>query len=168
MRSRTAAALVGGWLVVPACSEPAPPRERAAPDKAALFGDATLVPSRAGEAARRELASAGEIAAVLRASGWIDRVHVDVEERETTRVVIAGTRGASAPSELDTEIAAVVAAVLARDDAEIVLAIATPSEPPVRPRRELPLALAALGLGASVALAIDRALRRRRSRSRRR
>ena len=163
MRSRTAA-LAG--VLVAACSEPAPPPQRAAPDKAALFGDASLVPSREGEAARRELAGAGEIAAVLRASGWIERVHVDVEQGESVRVVIAGTRSATAPAELDAEIAAIVAGVLARDDAEIVLAIATPHEAPERPRRELPLALAALGLGASVALAIDRALRRRRSRRR--
>jgi hypothetical protein len=166
MRSRRAT-LAAVVLVATACSEPAAAPERAAPDKAALFGDPSLVPSREGEAARRELASAGEIEAVLRASGWIDRVHVDVEHGEPIRVVIAGTRGATTPAELDEEIAAVVAGVLARDDAEIVLAIATPSEPPAPPRREVPLAFAAVGLGASVALAIDRALRRRRSRRRR-
>lgn len=153
-------------LVAAACSEPAAQPQRAAPDKAALFGDASLVPSREGEAARRELASAGEIAAILRASGWIDRVHVDVEQAASIRVVIAGARTSTAPADLEAEIAAIVAGVLTRDDAEIVLAIATPPESPERPRRELPLALAALGLGASVALALDRALRRRRRRLR--
>jgi hypothetical protein len=144
------------------------PSPRIAPDKAELFGDPTLVPTRDGEAARRELAAAGELAAVLRASGWIDEVHVDVEHGAITRVVVGGRRSAAAPTELAPAVQAVAQGVLG-DELELVLAIAEPvaSEPPLR-GRELPLLLAALGLGASVALVLDRTLRRRRAPRRRR
>ncbi len=158
--ARTIAALA---IVGAGCSEPSPrPNERTAPDKAALFGDPTLVPTRAGELARRELASAGELAAVLRANGWLEHPHVDVEHAEPIRVVIAGTRSPAAPSELDAELRRITAAVLADDGVELVLAIAEPAAPvPTERRRELPLFFAALGLGASISLLLDRSWRRR-------
>jgi hypothetical protein len=159
--------LAGALVALLACNQPAvAPRPAArAPDKAELFGDPTLIPTREGEAARRELAGAGELTAVLRASGWLEQIHVDVEHGDPIRVVVAGRRTAAAPASLVEPLDRVAAAVLG-DEAELVLAIAeTPPAEPRAPARELPLLLAALGLGASVALLLDRSVRRRRTRS---
>ncbi|MFO0633416.1 MAG: hypothetical protein U0168_11240 [Nannocystaceae bacterium] len=153
-----------------ACSEPRSPARAPArvADKAALFGDPTLVPTRQGERARLELAQAGEITRALLATGRVASVHVDVERSEgAARVLVAG---AWAPSHEPDEagIAAIVHAV-AGDDAAIALALAparataTADGPPL-----LPLLLAALGLGASGGVLLDRiARRRRRGRARR-
>ena len=154
-----------GLVVLVACSERVPaPRTAAAPDKAELFGDAVLVPTRAGEAARRELAAAGEIAAAIEATRWIADVHVDVESH--TRVVVAGRVTADTDeAALHDDVAAIVDGVLGPDDARtLVLALGRiPAEPPARERNVLALVLAAMGFGASAGIAIDRAMRRRRS-----
>jgi hypothetical protein len=153
-------------IAIAACSErsdTAPRPSTAAPDKAKLFGDPVLVPTRAGEAARDELAAAGEIAAAITAAEWIDDVHVDVEDR--TRVVIAG-RIATATDDavLRADLRRVVDAVLGPDEARtLVLALGrTPDHPEPRDRGLVPLLFAAMGFGASAGIAIDRALRRRR------
>ncbi len=55
-------------LLLLACEAPvAPPASPPAPDKRALYGDPALVPTRAGERAREELALAGSVAAAVRA-----------------------------------------------------------------------------------------------------
>lgn len=157
-RALVGAALLGG------CSDPTPssPRAPRAPDKAELYGDAVLVPTRAGEAARAELAAAGEIAAAIEAARWIEDVHVDVEGR--ARVVIAGRIGAATDEQaLRDDVTAVVDGVLGPDDARaLVLAVGREREAPTRERPALPLVLATIGFGASAGIAIDRALRRRR------
>ena len=155
-----------GFVALVACSERGPSRAPmpAAPDKAELFGDAVLVPTRAGEVARRELAAAGEIAAAIEATRWIIDVHVDVEAH--TRVVIAGRIPGDADEDAVREqVAAIVEGVLGPDDARtVVLALGrVPVDPPARERAALPLVLAAMGFGASAGIAIDRALRRRRA-----
>lgn len=141
-------------------------------DKAALFGDATLVPTRQGEAARLELARAGEITAALRATGWIDDVRVDVEHAEigtpspVPHVVVAGRRNAASPADLDDRVRAVVAGICTRA-AVVTLAIAdapTTNDRREQPRdvpRDIALGLALFGLGASLSLFADRAWRRR-------
>ncbi len=155
-------ALSGGCRDVDA---PAP-RTSVAPDKAEIYGDAVLVPTRAGEAARAELAAAGEIAAAIRAAGWIDDVHVDVEA--AGRVVIAGRIGASVDADaLRDDVTTVIDGVLgANDERTLVLAVGREHDAPTRERRMIPLVLAAIGFGASAGIAIDRALRRRRWRAR--
>lgn len=150
-------------------SSPAPTRRPAY--KAALFGDPTLVPTREGEAARLELARAGEITAALRATGWIDEVRVDVERSDAdvraSFVVVAGRRNPSSPADLDDRVRAVVAAICT-GDAVVTLALAdAPSSDdlPEGPRdlpRTVALGLALFGLGASLSLFADRAWRRRR------
>lgn len=162
-------------VALAACGASSPTPQRRPPDKAALFGDPTLVPTRQGEAARLELARSGEITAALRATGWIDDVRVDVEHPETevrapsvvAHVVVAGRRNATSPVDLDDRVRAVVAGICAGDTA-VTLALAeapTADEPRERPRdlpRTLALGLALFGLGASLSLFADRAWRRRR------
>jgi hypothetical protein len=164
-----------GLVALVACSADAPRRAppsagRDAPDKAALFGDPVLVPTRDGEVARRELAAAGEIAAAIEATHWITDVHVDVEaktaKRQVVRVVIAGRVPADRDEAvLRGDLASIVDGVLGRDDARtLVLALGhVPVEPAPRDRPALALVLAAMGFGASAGIAIDRALRRRRA-----
>lgn len=152
--------------LVAACGSPRPPPTPRAADKASLFGDPTLVPTRDGEAARRELAMAGEVAAALRATGWLDHVHVDVElADDRTRVLVAGRRTATAPSDLEQRLHAAVTTVCS-ERAELTTTIG--DGPPPSPARalDLPLGLALLGLGGSVALSLDRLWRRWRRRQR--
>ncbi len=155
-----AAALLG-------CGAHPPAMAKRTADKAALFGDPTLVPTREGEAARRELAQSGEVAAVLRATGWIEGLHVDVEHRgPRVDVVIAGRRTADAPDDLEAHIAEIVARVSGEGTA-LSLAIAEPITAPRPQPRLLPLGLAVFGLGACAALLADRTWRRRRRLKRR-
>lgn len=146
------------------CTERVPPRPSPPPpDKARLFGDPVLVPSRAGEAARRELAAAGEIAATIAAADLVQGVHVDVEA--DGRVVVGGRLAPTADEDdVRDRIAAVVDGVLGPDDARtLVVALGRIPAAPVREPPALLLVLAAMGLGASAGIAIDRALRRRRA-----
>ena len=161
-----APALVGAVLVGGCGTPDRPTRSADAPDKAEIYGDAVLVPTRAGEAARDELAAAGEIAAAIRAARWIEDVHVDVEG--TRRVVIAGRVAADADEPtLRDDVTAVVDAVLGEDDARaLVIAVGRIPDEPMHERPMLPLVLVAIGFGASAGIAIDRALRRRRWRVR--
>jgi len=167
---KTAALVVvrAGLLVMLAaivgCSErpasrPSPPP----PDKARLFGDPLLVPSRDGEAARRELAAAGEITATLAAADLVADVHVDVEE--AGRVVVGGKLASDADEpETRARVAAIVDGVLGPDPArKLVVELGRTPSTPVRERPALPIVLAAMGFGASAGIAIDRALRRRRA-----
>jgi hypothetical protein len=143
------------------CDRPAPPRARV-PDKATLYADPGLVPTREGEQARTELAAAAEIRKLLVATTWIDDVHVDVERRDDgTTVLVGGVRSGRAPEDLERRIDGIARGVVG-DTPSIVLALGEP--PTAAPRRavDIPLLLAVLGLGASLGLTIDRAWRRRR------
>ena len=160
-------------VAIAACGPGSPAPARRTTDKAALFGDPTLVPTRQGEAARLELARSGEITAALRATGWIDDVRVDVEYPEIEarapsampHVVVAGRRNAAAPVDLDDRIRAVVAGICTAD-AVVTLALAdVPATDDPRERdvpRDIAIGLALFGLGASLSLFADRAWRRRR------
>jgi len=154
------------------CAEdPPPPRPlptRAAPDKAALFGDPSLVPTRDGERARRELGQAQEIAAALGVLPAVDDARVDVElgsaSTEPTRVLVVVRGQARAPRDALTEQARTIARQVVGAEAsvevlvELLPASPTPEPPPLR----WPLALALLGLGFSGGVLIDRAARARR------
>lgn len=158
---RRAALVATVLLGLASCDRPAPPRARV-PDKAALYGDAGLIPTREGEAARRELAMSAELAKVIGASGWTSDVHVDVEIGDaTTSVIVGGLRNRSAPEDVEQRIAAAARAI-AGDSASVTLVLgeAVTSDPPRA--IDVPLLLAVLGLGASASLMIDRAWRRRR------
>lgn len=148
-------------LVVTACGAPPPSRAARVSDKASLFADPTLVPTRDGEAARRELAESGEITQAIRATSWIEDVHVDVERAtDEARVLVTGQRTATSPADLDTQLHAIARAVCGAET-ELVLALADAPPPSPSRRLDLPLGLALVGLGASLAVLADRSWRRR-------
>lgn len=151
------------WVIVGVggCDRPSPPRARV-PDKAALYGDPGLLPTREGEAARRELAMSAELAQVVAATGWIESPHVDVEIAEaTTTVIVGGVRNAAAPEDLEQQVLA-VAYGIAGDGATVTMVLGDADAPKPARAMDASLLLAVLGLGASLSLMIDRAWRRRR------
>ena len=81
--------LVVVCLFASACGGSAEPRPRLAAraGKQAVFGDASLVPTRAGERARRELAIAGELERALTRLEF-GAAQVDVELEAPVRVVV--------------------------------------------------------------------------------
>ncbi len=162
--------LASAVCLVAACGEPANPdgpRRRAPADKARLYGDPVLVPSRDGEAARRELALAGEITAVLEATDTLDRLYVDVEIDATAVRVVIGGQWRMGVATNGVPIADLVAAIVGGEH-KLVLAISDMPAKPDRPPLPLALALVAIGLGASIGITLDRvAQRRRRGRPRR-
>ncbi len=94
----------GALALVIACEGPVPRvTEARVPDKSRLYGDPALVPTRAGERAREELALAGSVVAALRARGGDGALAVEV------RLPGAGDPGA-----------AVVTGSLALDAASVV------------------------------------------------
>ena len=161
------------WLAgcgAPSTAPRRPPKPAA--DKEALYGDPGLVPSREGERARRELATAGEIDGAVRILPGVDDVRVDVEHRpglpDAIAVVVRLTGGSSSEA-VREQVVTIVAGVAGDDaagDAEIVVAVPTREEAPGRPELPVGLALALLGFGASVGVTADRLLRRRLRRRR--
>lgn len=136
------------------CGEPSsrrPVPERGASDKAALFGDPSLVPTREGERARREVALAQEIEQALGVLPSVARARVDVELTEgpaAARVlaVVAGDPGADADT-LSARARTVAHAVVGPRAAVEVVAESTPAPaPPAEPTR-WPLLVGVLGLG---------------------
>jgi hypothetical protein len=160
-------------LVAPGgCDAPAsPPRvspPRDAADKAALFGDPSLVPTREGERARREVALAQEIEQALTVLPSVARARVNVElpERATAEEprVLAVVQGAPAVEEsaLSPRVRAIAHAVVSPAAAvEVVVEPSpVPPPPPAEPLR-WPLVLAVLGLGFFGGMLVERIRRLR-------
>jgi len=157
-----------------------PPSPRSAPQvrhktsKEALFGDPSLVPTRAGERARVEIALARTIEEHLAEDPEISAVRAHVASADgkgegPAQIVISlqGPRGGAL--EQEERAREVALAILGDREAKVTIdRIEAPrgaQEPPsaqVRPLSVI-LALALLALGASAAISVDR-LRRRRSR----
>jgi hypothetical protein len=143
-------------VTLAACDGPRPaPRART---KQQLYGDPALVPTRAGERAREELARAGAVASGLAALGAED---VAVEVRlpladDPGAVVVAGR---APPGRAEPEIRALIAALCGPWSAGVTR-LAWRAEGQGGRGGELPLSLALLGLGASAGITLDR-LRRR-------
>jgi hypothetical protein len=172
--------LVAGTWLLAACGDPAPRRERPdpRPDKAGLFADPGLVPTREGERARRELARAAEIERALQVLPQVAHARVTVELAEDRPrgilVVVEAHDGVDA-AELTSTARVMVDAVLGPgtgSDAEII--VASQPTPQEAPRRDTtpawPLLVAILGLGVSLGITYERArqvLRRLRARQRR-
>lgn len=162
VRARGCAVLACAWLAVSACEPPPRPPPPRARDKQALFGDPALVPTRAGERARQELAVAASVASAVR--GRAGRGAPVVEVRlpaggDAGAVVVAGELGLDAE-----EVARVAEAVAGPWSAGRVQVFpAVPRAQASEPRPGLPwaLALALIGLGASAGVSIDRLARRR-------
>lgn len=168
MVSTRALVLIGSSLC--ACeAQPAPPVSPARADKQALFGSATLVPTREGERARRELAIAGELEHALEQLG-LGPAHVDVElEPRPAVIVIAQLPADQSEAEVHDQIAALGSALVPELEPSQLHAWLRPplgqSTPSDDPRFRAPLwALMALclGLGSSLGIVSERARARPR------
>jgi len=170
-------------LSATACGDP-PPRpvpttNATGPSKAELFGSASLVPTRAGERARAELALAAELDRVLEAMRAVDTADVAIRLPPTTF-----DSHASAPAralvtvalepDADAASARIGIGRTARTwlgpqaELDVTVAEAAPIAEPTqeRPSKLLMLAVALLGLGASLGVTVDRAFDRRRRKRR--
>lgn len=160
MSGWTAAFGLAGLL---AC-EGAPARVPVQPelDKEALYGDPALVPTRAGERAREELALAGSVRAALRARGGAGALAVEVRlptGDDPGAAVVAGELALDGESALRIAEAVLGPWSAGRVHVELAPARAPASDdPPVGLSWALGLALA--GLGVSAGISIER-LRRR-------
>lgn len=165
------------WLPLGlACTSPSPPEGvrgagRRPADKAALYGDASLVPTRAGERIRTETALAREIEQAVAVLPSVAQVRVDVELPDATPRPGARTRPPAEPRVL-----AVVAQATPHDDAparieaiaravvgpraavEVIVEASAPPAPAPPPAR-WPLLLCVLGLGFFVGVLVERTRR---------
>lgn len=150
---------MGMSLVTAAIGCEAPRVAPRARTKQQLYGDPALVPTRAGERAREELARAGAVASGLAALGAGD---VAVEVRlpgagDPGAVVVTGR---APPGRTEPEIRALVESLCGPWSAGVTRLVWRAEGPRGR-GGDLPLALALLGLGASAGITLDR-LRRGR------
>ncbi|MCX4239811.1 hypothetical protein [Paraliomyxa miuraensis] len=166
-----------GWIArlalvsATGCDAPerTPPRGRAA-DKAELFGDASLVPTREGERARRELALAREIEHAIALLTGVMTVRVDVEqpEREAAEPVrvlaVVVSESIPEPEALDGRVRAIAQAV-AGPTATVEVVLEAGPAPRDPPRPAWPLLLGVLGLGACGGTLLERVRQRHRLRA---
>ncbi len=172
MRALAIAAVLGLFGLVACADAPVPRGAERTPDKAALYGDPGLVPTREGEQARREAAQAGEIRAAVELLAGVESARVDVESDDagTRAVVVVRLHDEDAREDVRASTQRIVEAVLGPDDLETVIELGSPRvEAPLEPtpRTTWPIAIAVLGLGFSLGVTFDRArrlLRRRRRR----
>lgn len=129
-------------------------------DKQKTYGSASLVPTREGERARRELAIAGELEQAL-AQLDLGPAHVDVELREpVTVIVIARLRDDRSPSEAErTAITLALAMVPELQPANLHVWLQPASAEPPTPdpaAHTWQLMVACLGLGLFLGIAHER------------
>ena len=149
-----------GWigLLVTACEarsieRPSPARV----DKQAVFGSASLVPTREGERARRELATAGELEQALDRLG-LGPAHVDVELRDPTAVIVIA-RGSERDEATVIELTRALIPELEPANLHVwwqPTIAETPAPAQDREPRSWALMLACLGLGVSVGIVAER------------
>lgn len=143
----------------------------AAADKAALFGDPSLVPTREGERARREVALAQEIEralavlpAVLGARANVELPSPGIAGPPRVLAVVLAAPDADAPA-VTAQARAIAHAVVG--PAAVLEVVVEPS-PAVAasptPRTPWPLLLGMLGLGLCIGTLVERARRLRRAR----
>lgn len=142
-----------------ACEAPRAGEPAAAGGKAALYGDPALVPTRAGERAREELARAAAVADTLAALGAADlRVEVRLPRAGDPGAVVVV--GRAPPGLGEPEVRALVEGLCGPWSAGVVHLRWRPGEPARGRGGDWPLHLALVGLGASAGVTLDR-LRRR-------
>jgi hypothetical protein len=152
-----------GLLLLACDAPPARVASRPAPDKRSLYGDPSLVPTRAGERAREELALAGSVAAAVRARAGAGALAVEVRlpaEADPGAVVITGEVALAAEAVGRIAEGVVGPWSAGRVQVELGPGPTLADEPP--PRVGWALALALIGLGAAAGVALDRGLARRR------
>lgn len=172
------ALIVAAVCAASACTAEPTQRRQPTPrasDKAALYGDAALLPTRAGERARNEVALAEEIRVALESLHAVERARVTVAtgERGVPRsaAVVLRARRSTQPEALTASATRISRAALGTPDLTVEVEVSTPDiseASPEGPRDETPspaLLFGVLGLGISLGLTFDRAkglLRRRR------
>ncbi len=143
-------------------ARPVAPPTSAATGKQAVFGSASLVPTREGERARRELARAGELEQALARLG-LEAVHVDVELREPVAVIVIARLSADAdPREIEAMVAELTHAMIP----ELTFAnlhlwlqpalVEAPSQPRRRRAPLWSLLVTSIGLGLSLGVLAER------------
>ncbi|MDC0674153.1 hypothetical protein [Nannocystis radixulma] len=153
---------LGTALAACACDRPRAPEVRGVRGKRELFGDPALVPTRAGERARDELALADAVTAALRGLG-AEALAVEVrlpDAGDPGGVVVTGQ---GPPGWNEAATASLVGELCGPWSAGVVRVAwraAAPAGPPGR-TGDLPLFCALVGLGAAAGVTIDRLLRRR-------
>ncbi|HLT37527.1 MAG TPA: hypothetical protein VK034_14640 [Enhygromyxa sp.] len=158
-----ARALLWLWIGLIACeARPVARPSPAAIDKQAMFGSASLVPTREGERARRELAIAGELEQAL------DRLelgpaHVDVELREPAAVIVIARlpehRSVEQAEAAVAKLASAMIPALLPGDLHVWWQPAIADAPaPARPgsARSWALMMICIGLGLSLGVAGER------------
>jgi type III secretory pathway lipoprotein EscJ len=159
----TARALLFVSMIACSCEARPHPRPGPAPlDKQAMFGSASLVPTREGERARRELAIAGELEQAL-AELELGPAHVDVELREPVAViVIAREHDDRSADEAQVAIAALARAMVPElEPGNLHVWLQPASTQTTAPERapswrSAALMLACLGLGLSLGITGER------------
>lgn len=172
---RSAALLM--FALLGACGDPparrAPPMARPA-DKAAMYGDPALIPTRSGERARAEVALAEEIRVALETLHEVESARVSVrtldgETPHSAALVLRGHPGSSSLG-LRARATRIAASILGSTRAELTVEVsvaqveATQDDTPPRPL----ILVAVLGLGFFLGLTFDRMRRlvsRRQSRA---
>ena len=152
-------------LLLPACAEPTRTPTLPRPDKARLYGDPGLVPTREGERIRRELALAGELGRIIEQRDEVLDTQIDVELGAEPPRVLIGIGLAQPPedSRLEHYASEAAAAIIGPGAETTVLWHLAPAEPPRGPGQlPIPLALAVLGLGLSAGIALERLRSRKR------
>ncbi|MEM7153175.1 MAG: hypothetical protein AAF799_10040 [Myxococcota bacterium] len=140
---------------------------RGRPDKAELFGDPTLVPTREGERVRRELGMAREIEHALAVLPAISasRVNVELPQRPSDGARVLAVVNATAPDGPDSvreRIATIIATIVgAKAQAEIVIEEPEAHAPAPPLSFDWPLVLGVLGLGFFAGMFVERARRLR-------
>lgn len=163
----------GLWVIglaVCACeAQPSPRVNPARSDKQALFGSASLVPTREGERVRRELAIAGELQHALEHLG-LGPAHVDVELGPRPAVIVVAQQPSDrSPAEAHDQVAELSSALIPKLESTGLHAWLRPTLEPGTPPNDqaLPAPLWALlalslGLGLSLGIVSERARARLR------
>jgi len=162
-------ASVGGLSCGGATVDPraVPPQQTA--DKAALFGDPSLVPTRDGERIRSEIASAGEIELAIAALPSVVRSRVVVERAAPTAavpgsrvLVVVHARPETETDPLRQRVVGIIAVVVEPTlEVEIIIERDTVGSPGPGVGFSWPLMLGVLGLGFFGGTLLERARRLR-------
>ena len=136
-------------------------------DKAALYGDAALLPTRAGEHARAEVALAEEIRVALETLRAVEKARVTVRARgdgtPSSAALVIRTREREGLEALEATARRIAKAALGRDDVELAVELSPPDSDLTAEDTPRPVSLvvlfAVLGLGISLGLTFDRTRR---------
>lgn len=136
-------------------SEPAP--APAPMDKARVYGSALLVPTPEGERARRELAAAGEYAALLEALPHVATAHATVSLRPRCQVQLVVTTGPDDPPLDHSTAEAMMPGVIPCADPTLRVWSSKAAAPADTPRGlPIPLVFSLVSLGVCVGIAAER------------